>query len=538
MMPTQPAVVIIGRDGTEHVFPSGFDPQRAAAIVRQGNPSTSPPAAATAGMLPPSTMAGDPTTARPPSPRQRLTDAMAEHERHIAEDPLKQVGVGMEKGLENTVIGTGEMVRNVPGVSHAVDALYGRDTLGDFDTARTMNQPTNTAQRIGYAAEQVGEFLALPTGKGNLARRIAQEGLQSGAVSAAQGGDPVAGALTGAAAPVLTKAVGAVAPKIVPAIRETVQKKVVQALGPTKERYKAMAQRIAPEIMKRGLGGSRKALLEQAATVADDVGAQIDDALQQFRSRQIGVAPVVDALEHAKSAFQTTRQVPLTEALKSGLERSPGARVVGNVVEIPVVYEPRAVKQLTDLQRIVGELGDSATVEQLTAVRRAWDKVVDQAGGFAHRAGGAIGVPLSDQTEAWAKREATGAIRKLLAEEVPELAALNKEFAFWKSMKDVLTQTMQRTQPHGPGLGRQVAEVAGAAAGSGSGLGQAFLVGKLAGAARAVFTSPRWRLLDARMRNHLADAIASGNTQAVTGALARVNAALTGGGALRPVPSH
>lgn len=36
-----PEVVIIGDDGTEHVFPAGFDPQKAAAIVRGGAPAGS-----------------------------------------------------------------------------------------------------------------------------------------------------------------------------------------------------------------------------------------------------------------------------------------------------------------------------------------------------------------------------------------------------------------------------------------------------------------------------------------------------------------
>jgi hypothetical protein len=41
-------VVIIGDDGTEHVFPAGFDPQRAAAIVRGDTTSMSVPKATAA----------------------------------------------------------------------------------------------------------------------------------------------------------------------------------------------------------------------------------------------------------------------------------------------------------------------------------------------------------------------------------------------------------------------------------------------------------------------------------------------------------
>lgn len=505
----------------------------APADARPSRPATSPPAAATRDMMLQDTMHDRPSPVAP-NRRDQVHAAFADEDRRIANDPLKQVGVGMEKGFENTILGVAD--------------LWGRVGVGDRNAvaaARRINEPTNTAQKVGYGVEQVGEFIALPTGKGTLLRRVAQEGVESGALSAAQGGDPALGVAGGVAGPVVSRVVGAAAARGVPALREAAAKRVTQALGPTKERFKALATRITPEILRRGLSGSREAILARATQAADDAGSQIDEAIQAYGQRQVNTAPVIDALETAKDAFRTTQQMTAQQAAARGL--APQARDIGNgMVAIDVVFEPRTVKQLNGLQRIIGQLGDSATVEQLVAVRRAWGKVVDRAGGFAHRAGGAIGVPLSDQTEAWAKREAVGAIRLMLNSDVPELSALNKEFAFWKTLDDVLTQTVQRTQPQQRGVGRIAAEaagqvvggVAGSTAGPAGAVGGALLVGKLAEAAKAAFTSPRWRLLDARMRNHLADAIASGNTTAVTGALARVNAALMSGGALRPVPSH
>jgi len=281
-----------------------------------------------------------------------------------------------------------------------------------------------------------------------------------------------------------------------PALRAQAEKKVGQALGATKERFKAMAARLTPEILKRGLAGNRQQILAQATEAADVAGSAIDDAITRYGARSVDTTPVMEALETAKQAFRTTA-------------------LDGTVV----VFEPRAVKQLDGLQQIVSDLGPNASVDQLVAIRRAWDRVVDQAGGFAHRAGGAIGIPLKEQTEAWAKREATGAIRKLLAEEVPELAAVNKEFAFWKSLEDVLTQTLQRTTPQQPGMGHAAARVAGTVAGSGGGITAAWSTGKIAQLAHNVFTSPRWRLADARLRNRVADALASGSSTQAQAAL-------------------
>lgn len=480
--------------------------------------------------------AGQPApTAQPvPTRAEHVRTAVADYHQSIANDPLKQIGIGADKGFENTIIGFGRLMA----------PLVGADKR-DFDVARESNQPTNTAQRIGYGAEQVGEFIALPASKGNLLRRATQEAIEGGALSAAQGGDPVMGAITGGVGPAVSHVVSAGAQHVVPALRTNADRLVMQALGPTKERFKAMAARITPEILRRGLSGSREAILARATQVADDVGTQIDGALQQYAQRQIGTTPIVDALETAKDAFRTTQQLPIADAMKRGL--TGRARDLGNgMVAIDVVFEPRAINQLTGLQGIIRELGDNATVEQLVAIRRAWDKVVDQAGGFAHRAPGAVGQPLSDQAEAWAKREATGAIRKALASELPDLATLNREFAFWKSLEDVLTQTTQRTQPHGPGLGATITKRAGQVIGAGGGspggvtgmVTGAVIGGAVATRLHQLLTSPRFRLLDARFKNGLADALVSGNEQAIVGQVMRANAALLSGGALRPMPAH
>lgn len=436
---------------------------------------------------------------------------------------VADVAIGAGKRLVESGVRGGAMLRKTFPILNTIDP-----------PRLTVNTtPANAVQEAGGALEQVAEVInpsravtrlgaslaATAAPKLATAVKVATEAAGGAALATAQGGDPLMAAGLSAAIPVVGSTVG----RMSPALRTGAEKKVEQALGATKERFKAMAKRLTPEVLRRGLGGSRTQLLAAAAANADEAADLIDDALQQFGAQRVGVQPIVDALEHAKDAFRTTQQMSAVEAVNRGM--AGRARDIGSgLVEVDVIFEPRAVTQLQGLQRIVSELGDSATVSQMVAVRRAWDKVVDQAGGFSHRAGGAIGIPLKEQTEAWAKREATGAIRTLLNAEVPELAVVNKEFAFWKSLKDVLTQTVQRTAPQGPGLGRQVAEVAGAAAGSSTGLGGAFVAGKVAQAARGAFTSPRWRLFDARMRDRLASAIANGSGSEVMSVLARVSA--------------
>lgn len=460
-----------------------------------------------------------PVDVRPPSSAKVYLDddgnEIAQGARtQTAPDGLQRFADSLERGVADLYTGAAKgagesltwladtLVRPLPGMA-AVERAVPPWT---YNTATT-----SPAQTVGKAAERIGEVIApgramatlgtkaaaLVTPRLATATRAAVEGAGSAGLAAMQGGDATTAGALGAAVPVVGTAIRAAAP----ALRTQAATKVEQALGGSKERYKAMGRRLTPEILKRGLGGSREALLERAKVAVETTGDQIDEAIQQYGSRDVGTRPITDALESAKDAF---RDVTKTGAL--------------------VEFEPRAIRQLEGIQKIIGAYGPDMTVKQMIGVRRAWDKVVDQAGGYAHRAGGAIGVPLKDQSEAAVKREATSAIRAVLAAEVPELAALNKEFSFWKGLDDVLTQTQQRAAPQQGGLKKAVVEVAGAAAGASHGLGAAWATGKVAGLANQVFTSPRWRFVDARMRDQLASAIESGSQARISHTLGRIAA--------------
>lgn len=468
--------------------------------------------------------------------------------------------IGVVKGAGSTAANLGRLALHTPivgrflkfanehlsGATHeqqeaafaaATEALKGtnltQSTLKGAEQLAELVVPSNT---VAAAGEKAATVMAprLTQSLGPLLARVlpraAIEAPAAAAMASAQGGSPVAGAVLGAAGPLVSEGLATALPQ---RLKDAAQKKVVQALGPTKERFKAMAERLAPEMLKRGLGGSRQALQQKAVETLEVVGDDLDQALATHGGQPVTVDRVSRALETAKDAFRTTKEMTLTEAISKkyvlmkpgGVSLAPGSTMLPNgLVQVMVEFEPRAIRQLSGLQKVIDDLGPVATVEQMTGLRRAWDKVVAQAGGYAHRAGGAIGVPLQDQSEAFAKREGAGAIRKLLADEVPDLAAINKEYSFWKNLDDVLTQTLQRTQAQAPGLGKQIAEVGGAAAAASHGLGAAAATGKVAKMANAVFTSPRWRFIDANLRNKLADAMVSGNANRTIGVLSHIAA--------------
>ena len=79
----------------------------------------------------------------------------------------KDVGIGAAKGLGGSVVGLGELVHQIPGVSGAVDRLYGQQGLSEraFAEADTALEATNTPQMVGKGLEFAAE-MALPIAKG------------------------------------------------------------------------------------------------------------------------------------------------------------------------------------------------------------------------------------------------------------------------------------------------------------------------------------------------------------------------------------
>jgi hypothetical protein len=249
-------------------------------------------------------------------------------------------------------------------------------------------------------------------------------------------------------------------------------------------------------------------LLAEATERADAAGDAVDTILTQHAGQRIATQPVLDALTDAKAGFI-----------------SP---------ETQVVLDSRVMGQLGKLEAVVAKLGPEASVQDLVAVRRVWDDIVSRVGGFTHRAPGAIGMPLKEQTEAWAKREGANAIRRVLADEVPDLAIVNKEYHFWKGLEDVLRQTVEREGPQKAGLRRTILTAAGMTAGASTGTTtmdraqNMFIYGSIANRMSAAFLSPRWKLVSAKARNDLADAIASGNKGRIAWAMRRIVPALGG----------
>lgn len=417
-----------------------------------------------------------------------------------AADAVVDAGIGAAKGVGNTAFGLGKIVRDYTPVGRISDAIL----PGAFDQKPPEIVPQGTAQNVGYGAEQLGEFF-LPTGAAGKIGKAA-EVAKAGGLTLAQGGSPAAAGVSAA----ITAAIpgGGAAKKASGMLREGAEKTMAQALGATKEAAKTEAQKLAPQMLERGVKGSRQAMLDQAVSETSRVGAQL-------------------GTEYA-AAGAAGSTVP-AHVVRGALEKAAEKLAVPDAQGAPVVIEgtQAVAKRLALLDQFVSTLGPDIPVDKAAKIKQTWDRIVSKAGLYGPKAGASA----TDNADAWAIREGAGAFRDLLNTN-PTIEALNHEFAFWKGLKGVLGETQRRTQAQGGGLVSAGMGGAGSVVGALSGDStsdrvQNAVIGGLAGRQLIkVIQSPAWRTtVTGPMKAKLAEALASGAADRISAAVGRIVAA-------------
>lgn len=393
------------------------------------------------------------------------------------------VGKGIVKSGLGLIEGGGQLIRSIPVVG---DVL----SRGPEVTLPVSTTPSNTVQAIGKGAGDIAQFMVPGMGAGG---RMVRAAKAAGLTAAQTGGEPIAtgaaGLITAAlpAAGATTRAAGT--------LREGAERTMAQALRPTKEWAKTEADRLAPEMLRRGVGGSREAMLKQARSQTAQLGQQIGHELEQAAARGESVNGnlVLNAISRAKQALT------MSDAL--GTERViPGAESV--------------VTRLDKLYRFTLAQGERIPIEKAHTLRKTWDQIVAKGGLYGQK----VGASSTDNATAWATREAASAFRSLLNKANPTLADLNKEYTFWKGLQKVLTETERRTQGQGGGLTSAILGATGAGAGALSGTStsdriQNAIIGGVAGRNLVrLMQSAAWRTrVSAPLKAALADAFASGS---------------------------
>lgn len=427
------------------------------------------------------------------------------------------VAIGAAKGLANTVVGLGEMVHYVPGVSRVVDSIYGTPGLSSrsFDETRRELAPTNTAQRVGFAAEQLGEFF-VPGATVGRAANVVKSGLHTLAQTGSLGNAGVSGAITA-----VLPGAGA-AQRAATSLRAGAEKEMARALGATKELMKDEAATLAPQMLRgvkdssgnvlvKGVRGSREAMLVRAESESARVGAELESAYAS-------AAAAGEAVD--------------SKLIKGGLELAADALKIpnakGKLTMIPGTES--IVKTLERTRDWVGTLGPQVPVDKAASIKRVWDDVASGAGLFGSKASASS----TDKAKARALNEGADSIRSLLNTN-PTIEALNKEASFWIGLRKVLDATQGRTQAQGAGLTGTITGAAAMASGfaSGDGSVESVFKGAVTGLVGKqlvqTIQSPAFRTqVSGPLKDKLAEALASGSTSKILTALAKIAPSLPG----------
>lgn len=241
-------------------------------------------------------------------------------------DNAKNFAVGAAKGVGNTVYNLGKLAHKLPGMD-----VIAPDRAGAFEGGPPQALGAEGGwQTAGKAAEQVGEFFvpgAASAGKlapvanalgSGLAGRAVTGALTGGGVTAAQGGDPIAGGLAGGVAPVAAAAVGKAAPMMMNA-----------KIGATASSFRRGAnpgQGIVDEGLVAGsLGGMEKQVLQAKETLGKQIGETLG-LLPQATQTRVDVTRIIDdAIGRAQTAHRTIGgrdAVARLDAMRAGLYES------------------------------------------------------------------------------------------------------------------------------------------------------------------------------------------------------------------------
>jgi hypothetical protein len=445
----------------------------------------------------------------------------------------KDVAVGAGKSLLRSGIRGGELLRKIPGVdavspkfiplkpSQVESANTGQTIGGLVEQGAELLAPTRAVEAAGVkASELAAPYLTrvLSPKLAALIPKAAVSAAGNAALVKAQGGsNTAAGVTAGVSAAVPT--IGMVASKIADTLKSSAEVNVGKFFNPTTKPFKAIVEKRTPEILDRGsevlgaLGRTRAGAVDVFDAARQQAGEAIDEALSVYGSDTVQDAPqrLMAALDTAKARYVKTRIVSAAEAAAL----PPSATVVGSMpggqVQIAIALNPAKVKQIDGLKQIVQAHGNDMSVDDLVGLRRAWDEIA-----YATPSFGQIGPTESAK---WAKKMGGDAIRSIVQSDRPDLAALNREFAFWKDLDTVMTATVLRKTGQVGGLLAPMAEGAGQVAGAAikGSLGQAWAVGKVAKLAQQVLASPRYQSLSANVKTGIADAIISGQRSGLEG---------------------
>ncbi len=421
-------------------------------------------------------------------------------------EPVREAVKGAGKSLIGSVATlTGPISRRVLGQTPEQYAASVKD----------LTERKGTAQQVGGAAEQIGEFF-IP---GRVAKsmgvlgKIATEAFGNYTVATGQGSEhPIyAAAIAAALAPL-----SALAPKAASSVKASAEKSMGRALSKgvevTNEKVQNAIAESVPRALDLGLHPTWRRVLAKAKGVQQVAGKAVENELASTSGdAPVPIQPVVDALTALATKAQNV--VPIG---KTGAPIGAGA---GAARSQPVVFNKRLIGKIDELKSILVQHGPTMEARQLHNIKEDWSNFVWKGAKYAKPK-----VTL----EARAKDAAVGAMRSVLERDAPSIADVDREYHLARQTYDVIADAagLGRLSKPEQTLTQQAikasrAAVIGSAVGAGAGVSVGHsAVGALVGSATGVMLeqamkSAGWRLLGSAAKNRLATALANGDAETV-----------------------
>ena len=298
---------------------------------------------------------------------------------------------------------------------------------------------------------------------------------------------PVAKGLSKTLPPIARKASGAASDLL----RESAVRQYSKVLGPTTKENKLLTERVVPELLdKRVTAMTRTGLQAKAEASALTANDALEAAYAELpQDAQVRMAPVLRKIEAAKNKLVVKGT---NEIVDEGLYKAL------NKVQQKVV----AIAGGTDK---IASIDPTVSVGTARSARQQFDAAVSRKTKIFAKTG-------KEALQLAANKEAGNAIRHELAQEFPDIAAVNKEVNLWLNVKDVLGDTLTRTASQSLPLGERAMTAGGLAGGLARGGGVGTAIGYATGLklVHKLINSTAWRTVSAVQKNRLADLLGSG----------------------------
>lgn len=486
-------------EGQDHVFPDDFtdaDIQKAL------------------GSLP-----GGP---KPPSPEIGGASAAAQAYGNIlgAVNPVlgflrvPEFGGGAVKGAEHTALTVADLAQR--GAARTVGLQA--PSLMDRPDLRAATTPTTPKEKLGYGAEQFGEFF-VPTPFSKIkaaanASRLTRFGLTTlrealdvGAKTAAQTGDPERAGWAAAVGGLLGGTVEVAAPYIGGLLKDWAQEQYGRFMHPLGRYAKEVAQEQVPRVVEEGYRKAAGVTLKGIAKKFDkrvaDLGAQLD---QEYR---------------ALDQTTRTRLQPIYTDFYNWVKKEAYTKI-GTVKD--ETLREKALEKLLEVQRSFRKFARDSEPSVVWEVRKTLDKYVFKNGLTADKS-----VAAANQVN-----DAMGnIIRNQLNKQHPSIGVLNNEFHMVRATAELIHRNINNefgkrqfaSRTWALLRGGMGASIFGGAAYHG-GAGWASGVWAAAGATALatlgkVFDTTAWQTVAAVTKNKIGDLLVKGNAEAAANLAAR-----------------